>query len=116
MPGPPRGWAFSVVAVPAALVLVGEVAPTEVRQRSIRGDAQGLEWIDAARPDRAQVLPVVPEVEHVGELLAGLQPPQVCAPIIDQVLGVVILVAEDAQAVTVGARELVQVTSVPAGE
>jgi hypothetical protein len=82
-----------------ALVLVRDVAPTEVWQRSIRGDAQRLEWIDAPRPDRTQVLPLVAEVEHVGELLAGLQPTQVHATVIEQVLGVVILVAEDAQAV-----------------
>src|SRR2546428_10355035 len=100
MPRPPRGWAFPVVAIPTALVLVTDVAPTEVRQRSIRGDAQGLEWVDAPRPDRTQVLPLVAEVEHVSELLAGLQPPQVDATVIEQVLGVVILVAEDAQSVT----------------
>jgi hypothetical protein len=45
------------------------------------------------------VLPLVAEVEHVGELLAGLQPTQVRATVIEQVLGVVIRVTEDAQAV-----------------
>src|SRR5712691_8922379 len=116
MARPARGWAFSVVAIPAALVLVRDVAPAEVCQRLVRDDAQSLEWIDAARPDRAQVLPLVAEVEHVRELLAGLQPPQVCATVIEQVLGIVIVIAEDAQSVTVGAREFVQVTAVPAGE
>src|SRR5437660_9130244 len=45
MPRPARGWAFAVVAIPAALVLVRDLAPTEVRQRLIRDDAQSLEWI-----------------------------------------------------------------------
>src|SRR5437870_1660270 len=55
-----------------------------------------------------------PKIEHVRELLARTQSAQGHAPVVEQVLRVVILVAEDPQTVPVGARELVQVASVPA--
>jgi hypothetical protein len=82
-----------------ALVLVRDVAPTRSVAAVDQGDAQRPEWIDAPRPDRTQVLPLVAEVEHVGELLAGLQPTQARATVIEQMPGVVIVVAEEAQAV-----------------
>lgn len=43
--------------------------PSPVRERPIRDDAELVERIDALGADRAQVRPVVAEVEHDHELL-----------------------------------------------
>ncbi len=116
MPRPARRRAFTVIAVPATLVLVWDVAPAEIQEGLIGYHAKGLQRINAPRPDCAQMLPLVPKIEHVRELLTGTQSAQGQAPIVEQVLRVVILVAEDPQTVPVGTRELVQVASVPASE
>ena len=44
-----------------------------VGERHVGDDAEGVEGIDAAVGDRAQMRPVVAEVEGVGELLVGLE-------------------------------------------
>src|SRR5437899_4867952 len=108
MPRPARRRAFTVIAVPATLVLVWDVAPAEIRGGLIRYHAKGLQRINAPRPNCAQMLPLVPKIEHVCELLTGTQSAQGHAPVVEQVLRVVILVAEDPQTVPVGTRELVQ--------
>jgi len=54
------------------------------------------------------VLPVIAEIKHVGELLAEAEPAQGHPLIVEQVVRVPVLTAGDAQAIAVGARELVQ--------
>ena len=86
-----RGWTFAIVAVPAPAVLVGDVAPAEVGQRAIGHDSQRLQRIDAPRSDRAQVLPVIAEIKHVGELLAEAEPAHGHPRIVEQVVRVPVL-------------------------
>jgi hypothetical protein len=65
-----------------AAVLVGNIAPAEVRQRPGWQDSQSLHWVDPPQTDRAQVGPVVTEIEHVQELLTRAQPRQPDAPVV----------------------------------
>jgi hypothetical protein len=62
------------VVVPAAPVLVGDVAPAEVGEWLVRNDPERLEWIHALRADGREVGPVVAEVEDVDEPFAECQP------------------------------------------
>src|SRR5271170_3550014 len=73
---------LAVVAAPPAAVLVGNVAPAPVRQRLIWHDPKHLDWVDPLGADRAQVRPVVAEVEDVHELFARLQPRQLDALVV----------------------------------
>ena len=57
-----------------APVLVGNVAPAEVRERIVRNDPERLEWVHALRSDGTEVAPVVAEVEDVGEAFTEPQP------------------------------------------
>lgn len=61
---------LAVVAVPVAAVLVGDVAPAPVGERSVGEDPELGGRVDALGGGRAQVCPVVTEVEHVHELLS----------------------------------------------
>src|SRR5215469_3549422 len=108
---------LAVVAVPAAPVLVGDVTPAEVRQRGAWQDPQRLDWVDPPRTDRAQVSPVVAEVEHVSELLARTQPrqPDLLVVLGDDALDVPVRIRV-AEPGLVGEGELLQVRTVPAGE
>src|SRR5215468_2081855 len=81
-PGVVRAGRFSVVCVPAAAVLVRDVTPAEVRQRLGWQDSQSLHGADPLRTDRAQMGPVVTEVEYVHELLARPEPRQPDAPVV----------------------------------
>ena len=57
-----RWWrGFAVVAVPGATVLVGDGAPAPVGRRPVRGDADGVQGVDAFGVEGAQVGPVVAE-------------------------------------------------------
>src|SRR3989442_9839079 len=60
---------LAVVLVPPAPVLVGQIAPAEVRPRLRRHDTELIQRVDALRRHRAQMSPVVPEVEEAGEML-----------------------------------------------
>lgn len=103
--------------VPAAAVLVGDVAPAPAWQRPVRVDAERLHGVRELRPHGIQVLPVVAKVEDVAKLFAQPQPAQ---PDLGSVqrsvwfLAVPPAVRGDDRAV--GEGELVQVVAVPAGE
>jgi hypothetical protein len=67
------GWGrrLAVVTVPAAPVLIGQLTPAKERQRARGDDTEGLQRVDTAVANGAQVGPVVTEVEHIDELLGG---------------------------------------------
>ncbi len=67
---------LAVVLVEPAPVLIGQAPPAPVRRWPVRHFPERLVRIDALVTDRAQVGPVVAEVEGVGELLAECQPGQ----------------------------------------
>jgi hypothetical protein len=100
-----------------AAVLVRDVTPAEIGKRLARQDSQDLDWVDPLRPDRAQVRPVVTEIEHVHKLLTRMQPRQPDAPVVladrtgDPPVGI-----GKAEPPQVGQSELLQVRAVPAGE
>src|SRR5262252_833700 len=92
-----RSWTLTVISIPQPPILVRNVAPAEVRQWSIRSDSQGLDRINTFGSDGAQVLPLITEVEHVGELLADLQLSQLDSPVIQYTFGNLVLTAGNAQ-------------------
>jgi hypothetical protein len=95
-----------------AAVLVRDVTPAEVGKRVARQDSQDLDWVDPVRPDRAQVRPVVTEIEHVHELLTWMQPRQPDAPVVlaDRTGDLTVGVGK-AEPPLVGESELLQVRS-----
>jgi hypothetical protein len=60
--------------------------------------------------------PVVAEVEHVHELLAGAQPAQGGTPIVERLVGGVDVGVGPADPLPVGEGEFVEVGAVPAGK
>ncbi len=82
--GVPRWRRLTIVAVPAPPVLVGNVAPAEVRERFIRNDPERLEWVHALRSDGTEVGPVVAEVEDVVEPFAESQPAESSLAVVDR--------------------------------
>ena len=75
---------LTIVAIPAAPVLVWKVAPAEVRERLIRNDPERLERVHALRSDRTEMRPVVAEVEDVNELFAKSQPAESSLTVVDR--------------------------------
>ena len=104
------------VAVPGPAVLVGDVAPAPVGKRPVRKDPELVERIDALLADRAQVRPVVAEVEHVHELLPGPKPGERRLAIVERRPRVLPVDVRRRQPRPVGEREVVQMRPVPAGE
>jgi hypothetical protein len=57
----------------AAAILIRDPPPPPNRHRHLRDHAVGVKRVDLALVDPAAMPPVVPEVEHVAELHAGLE-------------------------------------------
>jgi hypothetical protein len=111
------GWVLAVVAVPSPPVLVGNVAPTPVGQGRGGPDAESFDGIDALVADGAQMIPLIPKVELVDELLTGLKPGEGGAVVVEDVLvGAVELGVGGGDPLVVAGPELVEMGAVPAGE
>jgi hypothetical protein len=90
--------------------------PTPSRAEACPAGSPGPR-VDLGVADRAQVRPVIAEIEHVGELLTRAQPRQPDAPVVllDLALDLPVRI-RIAQPRTVSQGELLKVRAVPPGE
>jgi hypothetical protein len=65
---------LEIVLGPTPALLIGQRSPAPVGHRLVGLGAVDLVGVDALGPDGAEVLPVVAEVERVGELVTELEP------------------------------------------
>jgi len=68
---------LAIVSARRPAVLIRNRAPTEIGERPIGNEADSFKWIDRRVADRAQMGPIVPEVEDIDELLSRPEP---CKP------------------------------------
>lgn len=71
-----RQLSLAPVTAPSPSVLVGDIAPAVVWERAIGDDPDSLNRINGRVSHRAQVGPVITEVEDVDKLFTGLEPRQ----------------------------------------
>jgi hypothetical protein len=95
--------------------LIRDVPPTEVGQRRVGYHPESVTRINAGLDDGAEVCPVVTKVEHIDELLRGLEMRKVLPPFVEHVI-VVPFRVRSADSSAICELEFMLVRAIPAGE
>lgn len=91
---------MTVITAPSSAVLVWNGAPPEIRERPVRDDAEGFNRIDLRAANRAEMCPVIAQVEHRDELLTEFEAGQVEAPLVQNGVVELWVRASDSRSVT----------------